>query len=59
MARVILPQMRPIPDGATRDDRVRMYEEYRLNMARLNPHLMNPDGTNKSFWQRFKCIFSI
>ena len=52
-----IPPHKPIPDGATKEERRKMYEEYKALLIRSNPHLMNPDGTFKSFWQSIKYSF--
>ena len=51
MAIAIIPKMKPIPKGATKEDRERMFEEYKAELISLNPGNFNPDGTTKSFFQ--------
>lgn len=48
MAIVIIPPLKPVPPGATHADRQRMFEEYKDELNRLNPHLVRPDGTKRS-----------
>lgn len=47
---VIIPPMKPIPEGATREDRVRMYDEHVAELRRLNPQHFNADGSLKPMW---------
>ena len=58
MAIMIPVEMYPIPDGATEQDRLDMFNEYKRRLAKANPHLMNPDGTQKSLWQSIKRLFN-
>lgn len=53
----IIPPLKPIPAGATKEDRHQMFEDYKKELARLNPHLMNADGTRKTFMQRIRHLF--
>ena len=57
MATVYIPKMKPVPDGASDEDRQRMFDEYKADLARLNPGLFNADGTQKTLWQRLKGLF--
>lgn len=57
MARAIIPPMKPIPAGATKEDRERLFLEHRAELVALNPHMFNPDGSVKSFWQSLKKLF--
>jgi len=57
MARAIIPLMTPVPDGATKADRERMFEEWKAELGELNPHLFNPNGSQKTFWQYLTRIF--
>ena len=56
MANVIFPKLKPVPQGSTKDDRKRMFDEYRAEMVMLNPSHFNTDGTYKSLWQWLKAI---
>jgi len=49
--------MKPIPEGATLEDRERLFKEYRIELARLNPHMYNPDGSMKTTLQWLKGMF--
>jgi hypothetical protein len=53
MAKIYTPDVVPVPEGATKEDRLRMYEEYRKELFRLNPHLCNPDGSRRTIFQYF------
>lgn len=57
MATVNLPKMRPVPEGATDEDRRRMYNEYKAELIKLNPNSFNDDGTVKTVWQRIFGLF--
>ncbi len=57
MARVIIPEMKKIPDGATDADRLQMFNEHKAELVRLNPGHFNPDGTVKTVWQSIKGVF--
>lgn len=46
--RAIIPKMKEIPEGATKADRIRMYDEYMAELRRLNPKHYNADGSLKS-----------
>jgi hypothetical protein len=51
--RAYLPPMKPIPEGATKEDRARMHEDYKKEFRRLNPGHYNKDGNVKKWWQIF------
>lgn len=52
MAIVVTPRLKPIPEGATKDDRERMHKNYIAELARLNPGHFHANGTRKSvFWR--------
>lgn len=51
MSIAIIPKMKKIPEGATKEDRQRMFQEYRAELIKYNPSHFNPDGSVKSFWQ--------
>jgi hypothetical protein len=57
MPRVILPEMTRVPEGASREVRDRMYEEYKAELMALNPGHFNSDGSLKGPWQMFKDLF--
>lgn len=57
MARVIIPPMPPVPEGATQELRDQMREEYKAELMALNPGHFNPDGSLKSPWQMLKGLF--
>lgn len=58
MAYLRIPDMKKIPDGATRGDRDRMHDEYCAELRRLNPSHFNSDGSFKSVWQWLIDLFS-
>jgi hypothetical protein len=37
MAMVILPPITPVPSGATRAERIQMYEKYKAELIAFNP----------------------
>lgn len=45
MSRVIIPPLKKIPEGATLEDRQRMYDERVAELKRLNPTLCNAGDT--------------
>ena len=53
MGKFIIPPKKPVPFDATKAERERMFEEYKAEVARLNPHLYNADGSAKTFCQYF------
>ncbi len=62
MRRAYMPPMKPIPEGATKEDRKKLYDEYMQELRELNPHCFNEDGSVKSAWQTFMdsieaCLF--
>ncbi len=57
MPRVYFPPRVPIPEGATEEDRRRMFNEYKAELVRLNPGHFNADGTQKTLWQAIKYLF--
>lgn len=57
MAIVFLPELKPVPTGATLEDREKLLQEYKDELARLNPHLVHPDGTTRSLWQCLRYLF--
>lgn len=57
MSSVYLPPLKPIPDGTTKQDRIRMFEESKQELIRLNPTRFNPDGTVKTLWQNLIHLF--
>jgi len=61
MRRAFLPPRKPIPEGATEEDRKRMFQEYREELRRLNPHMHNPDGSLKddNVWGWLFALFLI
>lgn len=48
MAILRIPPMKKIPEGATLEDRERMYDEHIAELKRLNPKRYNADGSLKS-----------
>lgn len=45
MIKVIIPPLKKIPEGATREDRERMFDEHVSEVKRLNPkHYNNGDA---------------
>ena len=58
MPKTILPPMRPIPEGATKEDRHRMFDEYKAELIKLNPSHFNADGSQKTVMQWLKGLFT-
>jgi hypothetical protein len=50
--------MKKIPAGATEEEIVKAYAEYRAEIVRMNPNAFNPDGSLKTFRQSFKSLFT-
>lgn len=50
---IYLPPIEKVPEGATMEQRTKMFEDYKKNMQAFNPAHFNEDGTMKSFWQWF------
>lgn len=57
MAILIVPPFHNIPPDATREDRERMFEEWKAELARSNPHLYHPDGSQRSLWSCLRYLF--
>jgi hypothetical protein len=51
MAHIDIPQFKPIPPGATLEERTRLYEEWCDELRRRNPIYYNADGSQKKWWQ--------
>jgi hypothetical protein len=58
MAIITIPKLKPIPDGATRDDRERLHKDYVAELVRLNPGHLHADGTLKIVLKRIVNLFS-
>lgn len=54
MAIVILPKMYPIPKGANKKDRQRLFDEYKIELTQLN-HF---NGSQKTLWQWLKGLLT-
>jgi len=48
MARVIIPDMPPVPNGASEADRRKMFDDYMTQLVKYNPAYLNSDGSRKS-----------
>lgn len=48
--RAITPYMKPVPPGADRATRERMFLEYVDELVRLNPRLYLPLGVKRRWW---------
>jgi len=57
MSYLHIPTLKPIPEGATEEDRLRMFEEYKSELIKFNPRHFNADGTVKTLWQSFMNLF--
>jgi len=53
MARIYLPPLELIPEGATTAERQKMFDEYKAKMIKMNPGRFNDDGTLKTAWELF------
>jgi len=58
MPGIFLLDIPPVPENATKEDRQRMFDEYKTKMIKMNPGRFNADGSIKSFWQWLKEIFN-
>lgn len=58
MAHLDIPKLKPIPEGATREDRERMYQEHIAEIKRRNPRHFNADGTRRSVWDIIEGLFT-
>ncbi len=54
---VILPEMKPVPKGATKEDRKKMYDAYVAELKELNPWYVQGNPM-KSYWNQLKGLFS-
>lgn len=48
MPSVIIPEMPPVPEGATPADRRKMFDEYMADLIKFNPAYLNDDGSSRS-----------
>jgi hypothetical protein len=55
--RLIIPEMKRYPPGADLATRTKMFEEYKAELARLNPGLVHTDGTPRSLWGCLAYLF--
>jgi hypothetical protein len=58
MARSYFPPLKPIPEGATKEERIAMFNEYKKEAISMNPNAFNKDGTVKTTWQMIKGLFT-
>ena len=57
MAFVYIPEIKKVPEGATKEERIKMFNEYKEDLIRCNPNSFNEDGTVRTFWQVLKYTF--
>ena len=57
MTYIYLPKVKEVPEGATIEERKRMFEEYKQELIKYNPNSFNADGSVKTFWQVLKSTF--
>ena len=55
---VRIPPLKPIPEGATEQDRRNLFNEHVAELRRLNPGRFNPDGSVITLWQALKGLFT-
>lgn len=48
MPSVIIPEMPPVPEGATSAERRKMFDEYMADLIEFNPAYLNDDGSSRS-----------
>jgi hypothetical protein len=53
----ILPPIATLAHDADQATRQRMYEEYKAELYRLNPHLRNPDGSRTRWMGLWGVLF--
>ena len=49
MAYIYLPKLKKVPEGATKEERLRMFEECKKELVSCNPNYFNENGTQKTF----------
>ena len=54
MASAYIPKMIPVPKGATKEEREKLYKDYVELLRFSNPNSFNSNGTLKSIGQRLK-----
>jgi hypothetical protein len=54
MSQIIFPPFKPVPDNASDEVRLAMFDSYKKELVRLNPKKFNADGTRKTFFQTIK-----
>jgi len=57
MAFVYIPEIKKVPEGATKEERIKMFNEYKEDLIRCNPNFFNEDGTVRTFWKVLKYTF--
>ena len=57
MAFVYIPEIKKVPEGATKEERIKMFNEYKEDLIRCNPNSFNEDGTVRTFWKVLKYTF--
>lgn len=58
MGQAYFAPIRPVPENATKEERLKAFEEYKKEMMMLNPQFFNSDGSVKTVWQTLKSLFS-
>ena len=48
---MILPEIKRIPEGATKEDRIKMFNDYKKLLAALNPGHFHANGEHKKWWR--------
>jgi len=47
----------PIPEGATEEERLELFEEWKRQFAQANPGHFNSDGSRITIWQQIKNLW--
>lgn len=48
---------KPIPPGATKEERQELYRDHMRRLALANPHLYHEDGRERGFWGGLRYLF--
>lgn len=54
MSKLNIPSLKRVPEGATKETRIQMFEDYKSELMRMNPGRFNNDGSIRTIWQAIK-----
>lgn len=57
MSYIYLPPIKPVPEGASMEERKRMYEEAKAELIRFNPDYFTKDGKLKAWYEPLIGLF--